>query len=155
MSGVSRLLSQMRQPVLDHLLPHAGAMRLLAEVLDWDEHTIRCRAVSHRAADHPLRLDGRLPAACGLEYGAQAMAIHGALMAARAEKPRVGLLVAAHELQWRVAALDTIADDLIVQATRLLGSAQQVAYGFEIRAAAAPAAAPLVSGRASVILSVE
>jgi predicted hotdog family 3-hydroxylacyl-ACP dehydratase len=139
---------------LDHLLPHAGQMRLLAEVLDWNEQTIECRAVSHRAADNPLRLDGALPALCGLEYGAQAMAIHGALIAARADKPRLGLLVSAHELVCHIDRLDTVEDDLRVVATRLLGSAQQVAYSFEVHAAAS-AGVPLVSGRASVILAIE
>ena len=39
------------------------------------------RASSHRAADNPLRAHGRLGAACGIEYAAQAMAVHGALLA--------------------------------------------------------------------------
>jgi predicted hotdog family 3-hydroxylacyl-ACP dehydratase len=143
----------MKGEALELLLPHAGRMRLIAEVLERNEQTIECRAINHRDADHPLRTEVGLPAVCGLEYGAQAMAIHGALIAGYQEKPRAGLLVAAHELTWSIERLDTIASDLLIRATRLLGSAQQVAYGFEIREIRAGAAA-LVSGRASVMLSV-
>jgi predicted hotdog family 3-hydroxylacyl-ACP dehydratase len=135
---------------LEHLLPHAGRMRVIAAVRAWDATAIECLAVSHRDAANPLRIAGELPAACGLEYGAQAMAIHGALVAQRAAKPRVGLLVAAHELRWSVPRLDTIEEELTVRATRLIGSDLQVAYEFAVAAGARV----LVSGRASVMLEV-
>ena len=135
---------------IETLLPHVGTMRMIAGVASWSEDAIECVAHSHRDSGNPMRIDGELPAACGLEYGAQAMAIHGALVAGREAKPRVGLLVAAHELVWRVARLDTIAGALTVRARRLLGSAQQVAYEFEVLSSARS----LVSGRASVMLEV-
>jgi predicted hotdog family 3-hydroxylacyl-ACP dehydratase len=135
---------------IEHLLPHAGSMRMIAAVVRWDADEIECTARSHRDPDNPLRLGAALPSVCGLEYGAQAMAIHGALVAGLAARPQVGLLVAAHELAWRVARLDTVPGDLTVWARRLLGSAQQVAYEFAVRAGQLP----LVSGRASVMLSV-
>ena len=59
-------------------------MCLLDEVLSWDATRIRCRSNTHRTADNPLRAHGRLGAACGIEYAAQAMAVHGALVAASA-----------------------------------------------------------------------
>lgn len=135
---------------LDALLPHAGAMRLIDSVVRWNDDEIECVARCHRDTANPLVMDGALPAACGLEFGAQAMAIHGALVAGREAKPRVGLLVAAHELAWRVARLDTVAGDLTVRARRLLGSAQQVAYEFDVL----DGPRSLVSGRASVMLDV-
>ena len=137
---------------LESLLPHVGAMRMLAAVVRWADEDIECVAHSHHDPANPLRIDGVLPAVCGLEYGAQAMAIHGALVAGRDAKPRVGLLVAAHELEWRVARLDTVAGELTVRARRLLGSAQQVAYEFDVLAADCDYA--LVSGRASVMLAI-
>jgi predicted hotdog family 3-hydroxylacyl-ACP dehydratase len=135
---------------IETLLPHVGAMRMIAAVVRWSDESIECIAHSHHDPANPLRLAGVLPAACGLEYGAQAMAIHGALVAGRDAKPRVGLLVAAHELVWRVACLDTVAGALTVRARRLLGSAQQVAYEFDVL----DVERPLVSGRASVMLAV-
>ena len=62
-------------------LPHAGSMCLVDEVIDWDRERIRCGASSHRRADNPLRVAGRLPAICVLEYAAQAFALHGLLIA--------------------------------------------------------------------------
>ena len=60
-------------------IPHRARMCLLDEVVSWDAARISCRAVSHRDPDHPLRAHGRLGVACGVEYAAQAMAVHGAL----------------------------------------------------------------------------
>ena len=45
-----------------HLIPHAGSMCLLDEVLSWDEDTISCRSMQHRGPDNPLRQGGRLGA---------------------------------------------------------------------------------------------
>src|ERR1700730_12216010 len=72
-----------RQWIEQHI-PHKGRMCLLDEVLSWDATRIRCRRPTHRSADNPLRLYGRIRAACGIEYAAQAMAVHGALVAASA-----------------------------------------------------------------------
>jgi predicted hotdog family 3-hydroxylacyl-ACP dehydratase len=60
-------------------IPHQGRMCLLDEVLDWNAQHIRCRTATHRAPDNPLRSHDRLGIACGIEYAAQAMALHGAL----------------------------------------------------------------------------
>ena len=62
-------------------IPHQGSMCLLDAVLAWDSGQIHCRASSHRQPDNPLRAAARLGAACGIEYAAQAMAVHGALLA--------------------------------------------------------------------------
>jgi predicted hotdog family 3-hydroxylacyl-ACP dehydratase len=80
---------------LDHAwllahLPHQGSMCLLDAVTDWDAQRIRCMATSHRDVDNPLRAHDRLGAACGIEYAAQAMAAHGALLAAADDAPRAG-----------------------------------------------------------------
>ena len=63
-------------------IPHQGPMCLLEEVLTWDAARVRCRATSHRLASNPLRAGGRLGAVCGVEYAGQAMAVHGAIVAA-------------------------------------------------------------------------
>ena len=55
-------------------LPHQGPMCLLDQIAAWDTGSIRCTATSHRDQDNPLRAQGRLGAACGIEYAAQAMA---------------------------------------------------------------------------------
>ncbi len=63
------------------LIPHQGAMCLLDRVVEWDKDRVLLATATHRAADNPLRLDGRLRAVHLCEYGAQAMAVHGGLSA--------------------------------------------------------------------------
>ncbi|MCY7388737.1 MAG: 3-hydroxylacyl-ACP dehydratase, partial [Burkholderiales bacterium] len=66
---------------LDHAaiaarVPHTGRMCLLDRVLQWDAHAIRCSATSHRDPDNPLREAGGLAMLAGIEYAAQAAAVH-------------------------------------------------------------------------------
>ncbi|MGH6610208.1 MAG: hydroxymyristoyl-ACP dehydratase [Burkholderiaceae bacterium] len=139
----------MKLPI-DSLLPHAGRMRLIDRVVSYDEQRIVCESDSHRAADHPLAFNGVLPVVCGLEYGAQAMAIHGTLLAGTArDKARHGYLVAASELNWTVERLDQCAAPLRIEAISEFRSDQQVAYRFELHAADRQ----VFSGRAIVLLS--
>ena len=82
---------------LDHAwiaarIPHAGSMCLLDGIEDWAEGFIVCRASSHRLPNNPLRTTNRLGIANGIEYCAQAMAAHGALLAGSNEAARVGYL---------------------------------------------------------------
>src|SRR2546425_12108681 len=101
--------------MLDHAwiaghIPHQGSMCLLDCVEAWDAERIQCRAISHRALDNPLRAHNQLGAACGIEYAAQAMAVHGALLApADSTAPRAGYLVSVRGVQFQVARLDDIA----------------------------------------------
>lgn len=69
-----------REAILD-LIPHGPGMCLLDEITHWDRERILCRASTHRDPNNPLRDGAGLPAFCALEYGAQAMAAHGALLA--------------------------------------------------------------------------
>ncbi len=77
---------------LDHAwiaahIPHQGSMCLLDAVLRWDTQHVACSATSHGDPSNPLRQFGRLGAACGIEYAAQAMAVHGALLAQHGRGP--------------------------------------------------------------------
>lgn len=134
---------------LDALLPHAGRMRLIDRVISYDEQKILCESDSHRSADHPLVEDGILSIVCGLEYGAQAMALHGALMAAEGGPARRGYLVAASNLRWSTERLDTYEAPLIIEAVSEFRSENQVAYRFEIRVDAKA----VLTGEARVQLS--
>lgn len=129
------------------LIPHSGAMCLLDEVLGYDDESITCQAVSHRDPAHPLREGEILPAVCGVEYAAQAMAVHGALMGNGGGVP--GALAAVRELAMEVERLDDIADPLIVSAHKLGGDGTRLLYQFRIRAGARE----LMRGRAAVVLN--
>lgn len=130
-------------------IPHHGSMCLLDSVVDHDAQRVRCIARSHRAPDNPLRSHGRLAAACGIEYAAQAMAVHGALLADGAE-PRPGFLASVRSTVLHVGRLDDIAQDLDVEAVRVTGDSGTVLYDFTIRAGDRL----LVEGRAAIVLDV-
>ncbi|CAB3800796.1 hypothetical protein LMG28688_05248 [Paraburkholderia caffeinitolerans] len=131
-------------------IPHSGAMCLLDSVDAWDDTHIRCTATSHRDAHNPLRSQGRLASVCGIEYAAQAMAVHGALagMQDSTTRPRVGFLASVRGVEARVARLDTFDAPLTVEAERLGGDGNNVLYGFTIRCGDAV----LLDGRAAVML---
>jgi predicted hotdog family 3-hydroxylacyl-ACP dehydratase len=129
-------------------IPHHGSMCLLAAVDGWDADAIRCRATSHRDAGNPLRDDAGLPATAAIEYAAQAMAVHGALVAAGDGAPRAGYLASVRSVELAVARLDDLADELEIRAERLSGNDAQILYGFTVSCAGRR----LASGRAAVIL---
>lgn len=136
-------------------IPHQGSMCLLDTVIAWDDSHIRCQASSHRAPDHPLRAHGRLGAACGVEYAAQAMAMHGALVtetgvegSVGSPPTRGGYLVSLRSVTLFVERLDTVAGPLTVNAERLTGDTNTVLYSFTVLADVQT----LLSGRAVVVL---
>jgi predicted hotdog family 3-hydroxylacyl-ACP dehydratase len=142
-------------PLPDHAwiaarIPHAGRMCLLDRVLAWDSSRIHCLATSHTAADHPLAQAGTLGMANGIEYAAQAMAVHGALLAGSETAPAAGFLTSVREVQWEGSRLDTLGPELQVHAERLSGDAHTILYGFRLETAGRT----VLSGRASVMLSV-
>lgn len=126
-------------------------MCLLECVEAWDAQRIQCRATSHRASDNPLRANDRLGAACGIEYAAQAMAVHGALLAPPDSSARVGYLVSVRGTQLHVPRLDDIAADLQVEATCITRSENNILYQFSIRASGHL----LLEGRAAVVVNAE
>ena len=129
-------------------IPHQGAMCLLEGVLEWDARRIVCRAVSHRDPANPLRVGGILPAACGIEYGAQAMAVHGALLDAHGAPLGRGYLASVRAVKLHAARLDDVASPLRVSAERLGGEDDRILYAFSV----ASDARELVGGRAAVVL---
>jgi predicted hotdog family 3-hydroxylacyl-ACP dehydratase len=132
-------------------IPHQGNMCLLDRVIEWSPERIRCAASSHRNLDNPLRDGDRLGAACGIEYAAQAMAVHGALLAGSDGAPRRGFLASTRGVELKADRLDDVAGDLDIVAERLSGDGNNVLYGFEVSAAGML----LLSGRAAVILNAE
>ena len=134
---------------LCRLIPHHGTMCLLNGVEQWDDTNITCMAVSHRDATNPLRRDNRLEAICGLEYAAQAMAVHvGLLEEGKERRLTVGYLGAVKNLTLRAIRLDDAKGDLTVQATRLVGEVNCFIYSFRVSVEREE----LLDGRASIFL---
>jgi predicted hotdog family 3-hydroxylacyl-ACP dehydratase len=125
-------------------------MCLLDEVAGWDATTIHARSASHVRADNPLRSDDRLRALHLCEYGAQAMALHGGLLARAAGGAAApGYLVSLRDVDLRVARVDDLAGMLDVHAERLLGGDGSWQYAFRVE----HAGATIASGRAAVIVA--
>jgi predicted hotdog family 3-hydroxylacyl-ACP dehydratase len=122
-------------------------MCLLDEVVAWTPGSICCRSESHRRVDHALRAHGRLGIACGIEYAAQAMAVHGALRATSSpQESRPGVLASVRGLKMNVDRLDDIAGALFASATLVNGDSTMVLYEISL----ADATRVLLSGRATI-----
>jgi predicted hotdog family 3-hydroxylacyl-ACP dehydratase len=133
------------------VVPHAGNMCLLDGVLECNAQRIRCISSTHRAVDNPLRCGDILPALCGIEYAAQAMAVHGARSANFEQKPRVGYLAALRDVACNALRLDDLDDDLIIEAEKVMGDEARVVYQFNIHAGTFA----ILSGRATVVLDAD
>jgi predicted hotdog family 3-hydroxylacyl-ACP dehydratase len=130
------------------LIPHKGTMCLLDEVIAWDANAIHARSRSHRRGDHPLRSDGRLRAVHLAEYGAQAMAVHGGLLARDAGGVAApGLLVSLRAVELLVERVDDLAGALDVHAEKLVGSDASWQYAFRVE----HEGVVLARGRAAVL----
>ena len=143
-------------PTLAHdeiaaLIPHSGTMCLLARLATWDENRIVCTATNHRDPRHPLRTRRGLLAPVAIEYAAQAMALHGALIGQAAGTPATpGFLASARGVQLHRLRLDDLStDELRIEATRQAGDTHQILYAFTI----SHAGEPVAEGRAAVVLN--
>ncbi|HEY6984501.1 MAG TPA: phosphotransferase [Rhodanobacteraceae bacterium] len=116
-----------------NLIPHRGSMCLLDEVVAWDASSILARSRSHAREDNPLRTDGMVRAVHLCEYGAQAMAVHGGLVA-RAEGgvAAPGFLVSLRDVELAVDRIDDLDGALDVHAEKLIGDAAGWQYAFLI-----------------------
>ena len=130
------------------LIPHAGAMCLLDGVVNWDENRIRCVSRSHLDPVNPLRAGGRLPAVCGIEYAAQAMAVHGGLAGKTRGRPAAGYLASVRDVTCNRDRLDDLDGSLFVEAVRVLGDEARVIYEFRLWVGETQ----VLSGRAAVVL---
>ena len=133
-----------------NIIPHAGEMCLLDGVLLWDAGSIRCMTASHRDPLNPLRVNGRLCAISGIEYAAQAMAAHGALVGNTGNVSRKGYLASVRDVVCHGQYLDQYDVDLTIDAKKVFGEGDRVLYEFTVRAGGML----LLEGRAAVILNV-
>lgn len=131
-------------------IPHQGAMCLLDQVLGWNQSGVRCRSRAHRSMENPLRAHDRLGAVCGIEFAAQAMAVHGALLTPDLHgEQRAGYLISVRGVALHVARLDDIDGDLVVEASRLGGDGTTVLYRFSLSGGNRV----LLTGRAAILIN--
>jgi predicted hotdog family 3-hydroxylacyl-ACP dehydratase len=117
------------------MIPHAGTMCLLDAVLSWDDHTIVCRSHSHHNPHHPLGKNGKLSAIHAVEYAAQAMAVHGGLLArTKGEHIKPGYLAALKDVCLHVEQLHDVPQALTVKAEQLMAQGGNLMYTLEVTA---------------------
>lgn len=140
---------------LDHAwiarhIPHQGAMCLLSSVLNWNEEGARCHATSHLDLDNPLRMEHGLAAICGVEYAAQAVAVHGVLLAGDRglPPPSGGYLASLRHVSLYAERLDECPQPLLIEALRFGGDQYMLLYDFVVRAGGRC----LLEGRLSVVV---
>jgi predicted hotdog family 3-hydroxylacyl-ACP dehydratase len=136
---------------IEEHIPHKGSMCLLDEVLSWDLTQAQCRSSTHRSPDNPLRADERLGSACGIEYAAQTMAVHGALVAsATGGVAPLGFLASVRSVRLKTDRLDIFEADLVTAVQRVAGDEGTALYEFSVSADAVV----LLTGRAAIAFDV-
>lgn len=126
-SAAGRILERAE---IEAIIPHSGSMSLIDRVEFWDEQMIHCTATSHRNADNPLRHEGRLSSIHLIEYGAQAIAIHSALLHTPVS---AGILAAVRHVDLKIDSLDGIEQNLNIcaRAEAILDNAALYALSVE------------------------
>ena len=145
------------------MLPQRGTMCLLETADSWDSGRIVCGSMSHTCRENPLRRRGQLPAVAGIEYAAQAMALHGALESRQREglptaegspspdgspSAMAGMIASVRDVVLQVARLDDIPDRLVVTAMQLVAQQRHLLYEFTVQAGGRM----LLAGRIAVAL---
>jgi predicted hotdog family 3-hydroxylacyl-ACP dehydratase len=133
----------LNRDAIARLVPHAGAMCLLDAVVSWDAERVVCRTARHADANNPLAVDGRLSSLAGIEFAAQAMAVHAALVRSRAaEAPHPasrgafarGALARVRDCTIARPRLDRAPVPLLVTAERIAATSAALAYRFRLHA---------------------
>ena len=134
---------------ISSLIPHQGTMCLLERIVSHDDSSITLATTTHRLPDNPLRVDGRLRAIHLCEYGAQAMAVHGALKsAADGGKAAPGMLVSLRAVMFTRDYVEDLPGELVVTAQCLQTTPASLQYQFSI----SHAGVVIAEGRAAVVL---
>jgi predicted hotdog family 3-hydroxylacyl-ACP dehydratase len=136
---------------IEELTPHKGAMCLLDRVLAWDARTIRLSTRTHTDIANPLRSAAGLRAIHLCEYGAQAMAVHGALVT-RAQRQnsqiKPGMLASLRAVKLHCEFIHDLSSELIVEAECIHAGDPLLQYGFRVF----HNEVLLAEGRATVVL---
>ena len=144
-------------------LPHKGTMMLIDKIESFTENEIIAKSINHLDINHPLLKENRLGLAIGIEYAAQASAIHSRINAEvniqNIDKhlPNVqtslapiipGKLVSVREINCFSKYLNIPKTSLIISAKQEQVSAQALIYSFLV----ANENQKLISGRLMIHL---
>lgn len=134
-------------------LPHEGPMVLLERVLQCTEESLECETSTHLQPEHPLSIEGQLSVFAGVEYAAQAMALHKCLNAESDGKVRSGFVAVTSNLMPHLVVLNQASGTLNVAVNMLDSSGGGSLYEFHI--SHGQKKLPVLDGRLLVMLSDE
>lgn len=152
------------QPPLDEatirsLLPHHGDMCLIDGLSQWSPEHATCQSSAHLRPAHPLAEDDRLGSATLIEVAAQAMALHGALLAGvgtsdvdkelSGAPEKHGVLAGVRRVTLEGANIAAVSGPLSVQVSLTSGDANTALYEFVVSAGEQS----LATGRATVLFA--
>jgi predicted hotdog family 3-hydroxylacyl-ACP dehydratase len=130
-------------PPVTELLPHAGAMVLVDEVLEAAEGRIVARVTLRPTS--PFVEDGRVNAIVAIEYMAQTIGAYAGLRArAAGGSPRIGFLLGTREMNLEVDAF-AVGDDLTIAAQHVWGDERLGSFRCEVRRGGRTLASALVN----------
>jgi predicted hotdog family 3-hydroxylacyl-ACP dehydratase len=139
--------------MLDHdeickLIPHDGKMCLLDKEKSWNKKNIVCTSNTHRSKSNPLRSNKGLPMISLLEYGAQAMAVHGYLLADMdGYIMKDGYLASLRDIYLADGMLSEVDAELVINMEKIFAESGNMIYTMSISSNQTI----LSSGRVSVV----
>ena len=90
---------------VEALIPHSEGMCLLEKVTSFTPQKITCQTQTHLSENNPLKIGGSLSNMHLIEYGAQAVAVHGGLIERLSSpelKPQLGYIALLKSIKWGV-----------------------------------------------------
>jgi len=145
----SILDSTLNHQEIEKKLPHAGKMCLLHEVISADINSLKALAISHQDTDNPLRIKGKIAIVNGIEYAAQAMAVHGTLLSEQSDSPRSGYIATVRNIELKVPFFPENNSPLIIEVKQLMSDNNGFTYQFFISCEQEA----LISGKITVFLT--
>ncbi len=147
-----KYLQPLTKQDISGLIPHADAMRLIDFVSRWDQTNIICQSDSHQDLNNPLRNNNQLSTSTLIEYGAQAMAIHGGLIARQNGLNLVqGYIAVLRDITFfKNTDISKIKNTLEIKSEKIMSSGGNMVYSFSVKSKEIE----LISGRATVIAKV-
>ncbi len=88
---------------IETLIPHSGGMCLLEKIISYSSEEMICQTTSHLSDKNPLKENGSLSKMHLIEYGAQAVAVHGGLIEkifSSDAEPKLGYIAVLKSIKW-------------------------------------------------------
>ena len=143
----SILNSVLNSQEIEQYLPHAGKMSLLHTVSYADSLLLKASAISHLNSNNPLRLNDKLASINGIEYAAQAMAIHGFLLS-KEDAVQKGYIASVRNIEIKTPFFPETESVIKIEVQQLMSDTNGFTYQFHISAGKKT----LISGKITIFL---